>query len=162
MAWWCQPARCGPRWSRPSTGFEFPVVVFDAPADLREADQVLRSGCRRAGWRASSRWVRARRLAIRRAASASGRVPSSVSGISRLAGRIRRAVIPSASLRSGFRAASGPSPPGDLAPGRAPAASVRSLQCGWVRVAGPGGLPRPAGRGADRDRVGGYRRWWSP
>lgn len=48
--------------------FEFAVVVFDAPADLRQPDEFFDGGVGAEGGDSSSRWVRVRRWAIRRSA----------------------------------------------------------------------------------------------
>src|ERR1700694_2770365 len=54
------------------TGFQFPVVVFDAPADLGQAHEFLQGCVGVEGWRSSSRWILLRRWAIGRAARLRG------------------------------------------------------------------------------------------
>ncbi len=75
------------------TGFQFPVVVFDAPADLCEANQ---GGDRGVGGQVGDPEVGGFGLAVGPFGDQPllGSVPSSARVMSRLAGRIRRAATP--------------------------------------------------------------------
>ncbi len=70
VAWWCQPVQLRPsKWSSPT---RFSVLVSRArcASGFSPGAPWWGSGCRRAGWRSSSRWVRLCRQAIRPGATA--------------------------------------------------------------------------------------------